>query len=308
MTTNIVVARLDRATQQPRVRAAEESYVVVAAWNLSICFKIEGIGEGWRNDTRLTSGMHIGLENERVNRRGFLKAGAAATLSYAALSACAREQVTLHYRLKVVVEIDGQQYEGTSVVETQIDDRHNSPRLVLEAPEIVSRSWGEAVVVDLEQSGFLFGLLIPHDGVSGFNGLHPDIALSRCLPPADRNDRENLLRNIQALQGECELLGFDRPALVRFRDISDPSSVERVEPERFSEAYAPNAAFVRATISATNDPVTRPMVDRILPWLTKPELSAPGSTLVGKLPVGFHVASEMTMAQRLRVRNFKLRG
>ena len=240
-----------------------------------------------------------------MNRRGFLKEAAASALSCAMLAACAQRYARLRYRLRVVVEIEGRQYEGASVVQTEFADYRGSYWRLPEMPEIESTSWGEAVIVDLREHGLLFGLLLHPDGAGAFNGKQPINALSRCLEPARRSVRENLLTDILALQGECELRQSDQPALVHFRNIADPSSVELVEPGRFSEVYGPDAGFVRATIAVTNDPVTE-AIDRTLPWLAK--LAAPGNTLVGKLPPGFRIASEMALPQRLTVRNFKLSG
>src|SRR5262245_4114352 len=124
--------------------------------------------------------MDSSVSKADVNRRGFLRTAAASALMTAAVAACAREYVTFHYKLRIVVEIDGRQYEGVSVVETEIVDRRGFSWLP-EAPEIVSNSWGDAVVINLVQHGLLFGLLLPDDGVSGFNGLQPQRALSRCL-------------------------------------------------------------------------------------------------------------------------------
>jgi hypothetical protein len=205
---------------------------------------------------------------------------------------------------RIVVEIDGRQYQGTSVVETQIIDRRGSSLLPPEAPEIVSNSRGEAVVVDLGQHGFLFGLLQHPPSVGGFNGSQPESVLARCLSPAERSDRENLLKNIQALQGECELSERDRPTLIRFRDTNDPSSAELIEPERFSEVYGPSAAFVRATISITSDPAGEATIDRTLPWLREFE-NASSTKRFNEILVRI---DQRTTLDRLRISHFKSSG
>ena len=236
-------------------------------------------------------------------RREFLRATAASAILCAGLAACAREYVTLRYRLRLVVEIDGLQFEGATVVGAELTNWVGSSLRLPEMPQVESSSRGEAVVISLGERGFRFGLLLPSDGASGFNGSQPEDELSRCLPRPQQSDEENLLRNIQAIQGECQLGESDWPELVRFRDIGDPSSVEPVEPGRFEEVCGPNSRYVGATVSITNDPITVGLIDRALPWLSNAE-----NTLVGKLPPGIRVASEMSLAQRLGIRNFKLSG
>jgi hypothetical protein len=221
------------------------------------------------------------------------------------LTGCARDYVTLRYRLRVVVEIDGREYEGASVIETTLADWEGA--MWFRAPEagtISSDSWGEAVVVDLKEHGFLFGLLLPPDGIRGFNGVQPQHALSRCLESAKRFNRETFLKDIQALRGECELSDADRPALIRFGDIRNPSSAELVEPERFAEAYGPNVAFVRATISVTNDPVTEPTVDHVLPWLGEFKGRLSHKSLRDLAPL----ISQRAISERMTPASFKLEG
>jgi hypothetical protein len=68
------------------------------------------------------------------------------------------------------------------------------------------------------------------------------------------------------------------PMLVRFRDISDPLSVEKVDPANLSATLGPGVTLRRATIEITDDPVTTGIEER-LPWLK--ELEKRGGALDG---------------------------
>jgi hypothetical protein len=58
------------------------------------------------------------------------------------------------------------------------------------------------------------------------------------------------------------------PMLVRFRDISDPKSVERVGPNDLATSFGPGVKHVRAMIEITDAPVTTGIEAR-LGWLGK---------------------------------------
>ena len=234
-----------------------------------------------------------------MDRREFLKAGITSAVSCATLTACAQQYVTLRYRLRIIVDVDGQQYEGASVIETEIADRRGTWWLPPEAPQLVFNSRGDAVVIDLREHGLLFGLLVRpefHDGFAAGNAF--DI-LSSFLPRDQATDLDSSLRNVLRLEGEFQLREADQPTLVRFRDISDPTTAKSVDAGRFAEIYGAGASSQRATISVTSDPITRG-IDKVLPWLANADDRG-----TGKLRI---VRPQMTVAQLLSVRNFKADG
>jgi hypothetical protein len=55
--------------------------------------------------------------------------------------------------------------------------------------------------------------------------------------------------------------------LVDFRELSDPKSVEQIDPANFAAAFGSGVSLRRATIEVTNDPVTTGIEAR-LPWLS----------------------------------------
>jgi hypothetical protein len=54
--------------------------------------------------------------------------------------------------------------------------------------------------------------------------------------------------------------------LVQFRDPSDPTSVEPVDPLDLAASFEPGVTLKSAFVEITDDPITRGIEDR-LPWL-----------------------------------------
>jgi hypothetical protein len=202
-----------------------------------------------------------------MDRRKFLKAATVA-LSCATLSACAKARVTLRYRLRIVVQVAERLYEGSSVVETELA-YFGDKAVWWKAPEAGSMSfssWGEAVALDLGEHGLLFGLLYPVDGrVGGFYVNSAGDMLFTFLPN-DRRGTAERMNDLPGLQGEFPVRESSWPTLVRFRDISDPTTFEVVDRGQFAAIYGPGSSVTSVTISITHDPITRG-IDKVLPWL-----------------------------------------
>jgi hypothetical protein len=60
------------------------------------------------------------------------------------------------------------------------------------------------------------------------------------------------------------------PRLVRFRDLSDPLSVETVDPRDLATVFGPGVRLVGATVAITEGKPTRG-IEKILPWVLKLE-------------------------------------
>jgi hypothetical protein len=80
-----------------------------------------------------------------------------------------------------------------------------------------------------------------------------------------------------------ELSPSDLPLLVRFRDINDAKTVERVKPGDLGASFGPGVYLKRATVEITKDPVTTG-IEKRLPWLES--LRSRGARLDGDNRVG----------------------
>ena len=76
------------------------------------------------------------------------------------------------------------------------------------------------------------------------------------------------------------------PMLVRFRDPSDPTSVERVDPADLAASFEPGVKSDRMIIEITDASVTKG-IETALPWLARGEsqrLIAPPPGVLSGLP------------------------
>src|SRR5262249_13108999 len=105
------------------------------------------------------------------------------------------------------------------------------------------------------------------------------------------------LKKLRSLAGKRELPLNSLPALVRFRDMYDPLTVEQVSPE-ISERFGPGTRLLRATLELvpigvwplnrfgiTGEPVTTG-IEKKLPWLSHlgSYNSVAGNSFTSRLP------------------------
>ncbi|TDX66612.1 hypothetical protein EDE12_101145 [Methylosinus sp. sav-2] len=125
---------------------------------------------------------------------------------------------------------------------------------------------GEAVAIDLGPRGVLFVLLTPDqerkesgEPFDVFSRLHRDLWSEYGIDAAAM-DRMAQARGATAVP--LDML----PLLVRFRDIADPKTVERVDPNDLAEKFGSGVRIARAIFEITDAPV----IDKLLPWWNGP--------------------------------------
>jgi hypothetical protein len=180
------------------------------------------------------------------------------------------------YRFRMTIEVQTPQgpKTGSSVYEVWAV---NTPKLTSEER---SRDWGvsgEATVIDLA-AGPVFVLL------KTGNPLRQDLALMSmaALDPVFANDVvESAVRIASGnTKARGEVATSDWPMMVRFRDINDPKTVERVDPAAIG--------VKRISLETTGDAVTTGIEKRI-PWIDHLEkyLADPTNPFTSTLPQDF---------------------
>jgi hypothetical protein len=197
------------------------------------------------------------------------------------------------FRLTVQVAVAGEIKSGSGVVQTLWEDEWAVP--------IQIASWGvrvrgEAIVVDLGSRGLLFVLLVADPKHSSFadDPTPPESSPSLVLNVFSYGESngpggapKQLISEIQGRRDVVETPPTLLPMLVRFRDINDPTSIERVDPDDLAKSFGPNVRLVNATIQILpggiwpfnwfgggtpqwllGAPATVGLVDR-LPWLDR---------------------------------------
>lgn len=160
---------------------------------------------------------------------------------------------TYRYRMTVEVETPDGVRTGSSVIEVRTYD---SPRFPgPEAAGVRSRVRGEAVAVDLPGGGTLFALLRGENGQGAENyawALLPELPNKGATPEARRANYSAL----RTVERRVELQRDNQPRLVTFRDISDPKTVEPVDPDDLNKSFGPGYSLHRITVQITDEPVT----------------------------------------------------
>lgn len=167
---------------------------------------------------------------------------------------------THSYRFKLTVEVTTPAglRSGMSVYEVSA----KSLNAIL--PDQADRTWstkGEAVVVDLPGGQTLFALLKT-------GAIHGDMAsLSmEALDPAFNNDVVESARRISQGQGISSPAIVERtnyPVLVRFKNISDPKSIQNVNSDDLAAIFGTGFAVKRIFVEVSDAPVTAGIEKRL---------------------------------------------
>jgi hypothetical protein len=181
---------------------------------------------------------------------------------------------TIRYRLTLEAEVDGEPRTGSGVIQVSYS-KNNDP---ISSAEFSTGVRGEAVVLDLGSRGTLFALLKGDtDSRSG-----PEYIVLRAFNfpgGAFPVPIKSGLSQVQRLSGKRELSLSSLPLLVRFRDLNNPMTVEKVDPFNLEKTFGPAVQLNRATLEIVSskiwlfsflgiagDPITNNLTQR-LPWL-----------------------------------------
>ena len=64
----------------------------------------------------------------------------------------------------------------------------------------------------------------------------------------------------------------DDPLLVTFADITDPTTVQKVDPENLVATFGPGVSLKRISLEITDEPVTEGRIERVLGLLDDPRV------------------------------------
>lgn len=167
------------------------------------------------------------------------------------------------YRFKMTVEVETPAgfRSGLSVYEVWANwARPGSKR----------RAWGEkgeAVAIDPPDGRVLFALLKT-------GAIHGDMA-SLSMATLDKSFNNTMVESAQKLSRRgMDVAGVVRPEnyplLVTFKDIKDPTSVERVDPDNLEASFGKGYRLKAITVQVTDEEVTTG-IEKRLPWLGKLE-------------------------------------
>ena len=211
-----------------------------------------------------------------ISRRVILRAILVGGVCLAILSGCAliSDSETMRYRLIVEVETPQGVKSGSSVIEVKVVQ---NPDWVNPEGRGSRKSYkGEAAAVDIPNGQTIFALFRTGGEASEASD-YPFMAFQDRLS-SSKNALESvrMMRNwkgqkspmprteITLSNGGTEVSAY--PMLVTFKDINDPTSVERVDPDDMAANFGAGYKLKSISITITEEPVTTGIENR-LGWL-----------------------------------------
>jgi hypothetical protein len=195
-----------------------------------------------------------------IGRRGF--AGMIlGGVAFMALAGCEKNRSRFNVKVTVEVDTPAGVRTGFSVYEI------SAANLTATLPDAAERTWstrGEAVAVDLPNGQTLFALMQT-------GAIHGDIA-SMVLATLDAEFDNSMVESTQKLSnigGEGYLLPVapqNYPLMVRFADINDPKTVEKVEASDLSASFGTGYRIKAVTAQVVQDAVTTGIEKRFSWW------------------------------------------
>ena len=182
---------------------------------------------------------------------GVLAGGVAAVLG-----GCGMMGHTYRYKLTVEVETPEGLRTGYSVREVSWSP---GVQITAEADTASMTHRGEAAMVDLPNGQVLFALMSP-DGQET-----PMLAFGSARQTAWSDDSVKVLEPHAKIDAAYGQSGY--PRLVRFRDIADPKTVEKVNPANLAATFGPGYRLKRITAQIVSEDVTE-KVKTQLRWLS----------------------------------------
>ncbi|WP_197082714.1 hypothetical protein [Bradyrhizobium sp. LTSP885] len=222
------------------------------------------------------------------------------------------ETTTLRSRLTLVVETPEGERSGSSVSQLTILAPGRLNRAIGFSSLSTTGEQGEAVVVDLGARGVLFATLADERALrSGGSGMYNAARVP--FPQTKfhgevgegiwaKDDYTAYLEELNRRKPRAELPFADLPVLVRFRDLSDPSSVVQVSASDLAGSFGPGVTLQRAFVEITDDPPTTGIEAR-LPWLVR----AKSSPRLIPSPQGIRPLSEASTVELLSFDDFRRR-
>jgi hypothetical protein len=172
---------------------------------------------------------------------------------------------SLNYKLSVDVDDNGVMRHGEGVI--GVDFQSNGFMLIDNTPQWSIGARGEAFAVDLGERGALF-VLLSHDPMRKRSAEAGRAALFWYfgdsfgdLPPNQNGKRQ--LDEFIGNRAVAEVAPDKLPMLVRFADINDPKSVDRIDPEHLDASFGLGVKLARATAQLTDEPVTIGIENRL---------------------------------------------
>lgn len=169
-----------------------------------------------------------------------------------------------HQKMTIEVEADGKVYSGSSVV--RVRWRKNDPLGASNGPSWIKSVKGEGPFVEIPGHGLVFALLDPPAGFGYTENLAFNV-LGNELWSLPVGARYAAVKNVSGT--DFTLPTSLLPSFVTFSDVSDPTSVQLIDPRDFAASFGPGVLLRSVKFEITEAPITTAHINRFLGWWSK---------------------------------------
>ena len=172
---------------------------------------------------------------------------------------------TYKYKITVTIRDQGHLLQASDVVRVR-EQSYNGIALV---PKLC----GEATALKLINGRYLFALLNGptldlQPGRQQWRGAPTGVLLQRLGLQTEWSWKDDSgLRQLLNVKTPVQFDPDEMPEFVSFRDMNDPTTVERIEPTQIPEWLGDDIKVEGVTVQITNEQATRGHLAHILPWL-----------------------------------------
>lgn len=175
------------------------------------------------------------------------------------LSGCSSADRRIRYKFTIEVDDNGTLRRGSTVQEHVCS--FNDGLFKHMGNALNCGTAGEALTVDLGEKGILFALMA---GDLERKSLDPEVFLFNAANGIHRDDIPKEFDNVARLGNrQIDIPVAELPLLVRFRDINDPDSVERVNPLHLDAKFGPGVKINKASVELTKESITSELAESI---------------------------------------------
>ena len=174
-----------------------------------------------------------------------------------------------HQKMELTVATPDGERRGAAVQAIEWAGFDGQTRKTVENLDGNSTSWNvraEAVVVEVTPGNYLFALLRSPNGFVGDPGKNLSYALLKSTGTRGYVSTPEAIALIKAqpLDQPIPLPPDAVPLLVTFTDITDPTTVTRVDTANLAATFGPGVSLTSVTLAVTEDPVTEGRVEAVL--------------------------------------------
>jgi hypothetical protein len=174
----------------------------------------------------------------------------------------------VRFKLSVSAVVRGRPFVGSTIYKIRWVDT------ALLAGFDAMRKWeasryGDALVVDFKKDGLLFGLWEEFLGIpAGFRGISDEYLPLLPKPELSSSLYKSgeIFEQLKKSQKICTLRPEQRPVFIRFKNIHDIRSAERITADNFSDVYGPDSQLGNTTLEICDAPINRGIENRLPFW------------------------------------------